>query len=80
MEHDFRHSAGEISPHGGMIERAIGQNADEPGDLDVDLVRVVDRRAFQARGERDGRDMEQQIGRTAERGMNDHGVANGGIA
>ena len=63
-----------------MIIGAIRQNADQPGNLDVDLMPVVDGRAFQSCGKRDGGDMEQQIGRPAERGMNDHGVANGGIS
>ena len=79
MEHHFGHAAGEISSHRRVIKRAVGQNADQPGDLDVDLVPVVDGGPRQSGGEGDGRDVEQQVGRSAERGVDDHGIANGGI-
>ena len=75
VQHDLRDAAGQEGPHRRVIGGSVGQHADEPGDLRIDLMPVIDRGSWQARRERDGRDVEDQVRRTAERGVNDHRVA-----
>ena len=55
VEHDFGHSSGEDRRDGRVIIRAVGQDADKPGNLDVDVVPILDRGSVQAGGEGDGR-------------------------
>ncbi len=76
-DHDLRHTAGQIGADGGVIGRAVGQNAHEPGDAEVDLVPVLDRGPGQPRRERDGGNVQEQVGRASERGVDRHGVVHG---
>ena len=57
----------------------LGRTLDQPRDLDVDVVPVVDGRPAQAGGEGDRGDVQQQVRRAAERGVDDHRVADGGV-
>ena len=63
----------------GWQMRAVGQDAHQPRDPAVDLVPVVDGRPGQARGEGDRGDVQEQVGRAAERGVDRHGVADGAV-
>ncbi len=76
MEHYFRHAAREEGPHRRVIIRPVGQNAHQPRHLTVDARPVIDVRNSAARRMGNGRDMQQQVGRAAERGMDHHRVLN----
>ena len=79
LEHHLGDAPGEVNADGRVVRRAIGQNIHDPRDLDVDLVPVVARRPGEARGKGDRRDVQEQVRGTAERGVNGHRVADGGV-
>ena len=74
VEHHLGHAAGEEDPHGRVVARPVGQHVDEPGDGPVDPAPVVDGRPRQARRVGDRRDVQQQVRRAAEGGVDDHRV------
>src|SRR5690349_3995273 len=69
VQHDFRDTAGQKYADGWMMDRAVGQYADQSGNAAVHSDPVVDSRRLQSGGMRDGGDMQQEIGRTAEGGV-----------
>ena len=79
MQHHFRHAAGQKDAHCRMTYRAIGQDIDEPRHFAINGNPVLDRRAVQAGGMRDGRNVQEQIGRAAECRVNSHRVAKSGF-
>ena len=76
MQHHFRHAARQKDAHGGMMPRAVRQDIDDARHAAVDGDPVFDRRTRQPGGVGDGRDVQQQIGGAAERGVHSHRVAN----
>ena len=77
MEHHFRHATGEEHAHGRMMDRPIGENADEARHDGIDLDPVIDRRQRNPGGVGEGGDVKEEIRRAAERGVNHHRVAQG---
>ena len=57
VEHHLWHAAGKIGANGRMIGRAVGQDADESGNLRLIVVPVIDGGPRQARRECNGRDV-----------------------
>ncbi len=80
MQHHFGHSAGQKHAHRGMSDRPVRQGIDKARDAAVDVVPIFDRRPPQAGGMGDGRHVQQQIGRAPASGMDDHRVADRGLA
>ena len=79
VEHDFRDAAGEEDANRGMMLGAVGECVDEPRDLLVHCDPIVDGGAAQTGRVRNRGNVEQQVGRSAERGVHDHGVGDGRI-
>jgi hypothetical protein len=79
MEHDFGHRTGLEHLHGRMMPRTIRQSVDQTRHAAVDRGPIGRGRAAEARGMRDRRQVQDQVGRTAERGVGHHRVVQGGI-
>ena len=77
MEHHFRHATGEEHAHGRMVDWAVGKNADEARHDGIDPDPVIDRRQGNAGGVGEGGDVEEEICRAAEGGVDHHRVAQG---
>ena len=77
VEHHLRHTSSEEHSHRRMVDRAIGENAHEARYEVIDLDPVVDGRQGNAGGVGEGGDVEEEIRRPTERGMDHHRVAQG---
>ena len=75
MEHDFRHAARQVDAHRRMVHRAVGQHGDQARHAAVHRDPIFHARAGQPGRVGDGRHMQYQICRAAERGIDRHGVA-----
>ena len=62
-----------------MVLRAVGQYIDQARNAAVDLGPLVDGRPLEPGRMRDGREVQEQVRRSAERGVQDHRVADRGI-
>ncbi len=76
VQHDFGNTAGEKDLNGDVSDGAIGQRIDEARDLAIDLDPIFAGRAAQAGGVGDRGDVQEQVGRSAERRVDDHRVTN----
>jgi len=65
--------------HGRVPDRPVGQGIDEPWHPAVDGHPVLDGGPPQPGVVGDGGDVQQQVGRAAEGGVDDHRVAHGGV-
>ena len=74
MQHHLGHSARHEHLNGRETARAVRQRVDQARRRQVDAMPVLDGRNRQSRGMRDRRNVQQQIRRPAERGMDEHGV------
>ena len=74
MEHHLGYAAGEEDLHGGMSLGPVRQDIDKPWHICVDALPIGDCGAGQSGSVRDSGNMEQQIGRPAKGGVDDHGV------
>ena len=79
VEHDFGDATGEEDLDSGMTDGAVGERIDEARDFAVGAMPVVSRGTAQARGVGDGGDVQEEVGRAAEGGVDDHGVLHGFI-
>ena len=59
-----------------MVSRAVRQDIHEPRHLSVEVNPIVDRRPSQAGGVRDGRNVQEQVGRASKCGVDCHRIAN----
>ena len=75
MQHHLGNAASEEHAHGGVADRTVRQHVYHANDASVHLGPVVDSRAVEASAIRYRRQMQQQIRRSAERGMHDHRIA-----
>ncbi len=75
VEHHLGDAAGQVGPDGRVVARPVGEDVDQARRPAVDLGPVLDRGPGETGGEGDGRDVEQQVRRAAERGVDRHGVA-----
>ena len=62
MQHHLRHAAREEDAHGGMMNRAVGQHADQPRHAAIHGNPILNRRPFQSGGMGDGGNVQQQVG------------------
>ena len=76
MQHDLGHTAGEKGLHRDVILRSIRQHIDEARRLAIDAIPVGDDGATTTSGMGDGGHVQQQIRRTTEGGVHDHGIVN----
>ncbi len=79
VQHDLGHAAGKKYLHGGVADGSVGQCIDEARRAAVHVFPIVNRGPSHPGGERDCRDVQQQVGRAAERGVNDHGIVKGRV-
>jgi hypothetical protein len=80
VQHHFRHAAGHEHLHGGKRDCAARSAAHRPAAaLPVDARPVVGRRPAQSRGMRDRRNVQDQVGGSAERRVRHHGVVQSGV-
>ncbi len=79
MQHYLRNPSGQEDADGRMPHRSVGQDVDETRDFAVNRTPVFDRWPAQPGRVSDGRNVQEQVGRTAERRVNDHGVADRGV-
>ena len=79
MQHHFRYAASHKGPYGWVINRAIGQYADQARHLFIYAYPVLHRRNMAARLMRNRRNVQQEIGGAAECRVDHHGVFNRAI-
>ena len=80
MEHHLGNSTSEENLNGRVAVRAIWQGVYQSGDLLVDMLPVFYGGPWQFRSMSDGGDMQDQVGRSSERCMKDHGVMERGFS
>src|SRR5258706_719790 len=78
MKHHFGYSAGEEDANRRVADWAVGQRIDEAWDAAVDVDPVVNTGTSEAGGVGDGGDVQEEVGRAAECGVDGHGVADRG--
>ncbi len=79
MEHHFGYAAGLEDLHGGKGARAVGKSVNQAGHLPVNRGPIRGGGAGETGGMSHGGQVQNQVRRTAERGMHHHGVADGGV-
>ena len=79
VEHHLGNSTSEENLYGRVAVRAIWQGVYQSGDLLVDMLPVFYGGPGQFRSMSDGGDMQDQVGRSSERRMKDHGVMERGF-
>src|SRR4030095_16825908 len=79
MEHYFRYATGHEYLDGRMANGSIGEGVDEARRLAIYLFPVVNGRSAHASGKSNCWDVQQEVCRAAERGVDEHGVAKGGV-
>ena len=77
VEHHLRHAPGQERLDRRMSLGSVGQDVDQAGHFGVDALPVGHRRARQARGMGDRRDVEQKVGGASESRVHYHGVVKG---
>jgi hypothetical protein len=79
VQHHLRHAAGKKHLHGGEIPRAVGQRIDQTRNLAIDGGPIRSRGPLQASRVGDGRQVQQQIRRSAKRCVQNHRIAHRGL-
>ena len=79
VQHHLRNGSRKEHLHGGEVTGAVGQRVDQTRNLPVDRCPIGRRGTFQPGRMSDRRDMQQQVRRATERGMQYHRVADRGV-
>jgi len=79
VDHHLGDAAGQVDVGRGMPDGAVGQGVDQARHLAAKRGPVVDRGSANFRGVGDGGDVQEQVGRAAEGGVDGHGIAKGCI-
>ena len=79
MEHHFGHAAGQKYLNCREILRAVGQRVHQAGDLAIHTHPVRNAGPLLSCRVRDGRQMQQEIGRTSKRCVHHHRIFEGGL-
>ena len=78
VQHHLRHAAGQEDPHRGVRHGTVRQDADQPRHAAIDGDPVLHRREREPGRVRDRGNVQQQVGRAAEGGVQHHRVAEAG--
>ena len=79
VQHHLGHAACQEGPHRGMVGGSIGHHAHEAGRAAVNGDPIIHRGSAKAGRMGDGRDVQQQVGRTTKGRMNGHRIAQRGV-
>ena len=79
VQHHLGHAARQEGPHRGMVGGSIGHHAHEAGRAAVNGDPIVHRGSAKACRMGDGRDVQQQVGRTAKGRMDGHRITQRGV-
>ncbi len=74
MKHHFGDAAGKENSHGRVVVRPVRERVDEPGNGTIDAPPVVHGRPGQPGRVGDGGDVDQEVRRSAECGVDEHRV------
>ena len=79
MQHHLGHAAREESPHRGMVGGSIGHHTHEAGRSAINSNPILHRGPTETGRMGDGRNVQQQVGRTTKGRMDGHGIAQRGV-
>ena len=79
MQHHLGCAAGEEDLHGRVVPRAVGESVDEARNLAIDVCPVFCGGPLEFCGVGDGGDVQEEVGRSAEGRVDDHGVVDCGL-